>query len=91
MFVARKKVCTDTMTVHCSSILSVVGLGSVGTATCTYTGADFMEIGQIFHNKHIFNIIIELSKLKSGKWFGQCFLFPISGHLMLPCDSMTQS
>ena len=32
----------------------------------------FMEIGQIFHNKYIFDSKKEkLSKSKSGKWFGQ--------------------
>ena len=30
----------------------------------------FSEIGQIFHNKYIFNKKKTLSKLKSGKWFG---------------------
>ena len=37
MFVARKKE-SVVYNVHCGSILSLVGLGSVGTATCT--GAD---------------------------------------------------
>ena len=31
----------------------------------------FTEIGQIFHNKYIFSKNFKLSKLKSGKWFGQ--------------------
>ena len=34
MFVVRKKE-SVVYNVHCGSILSLVGLGSVGTATCT--------------------------------------------------------
>ena len=90
MFVARKKE-SVVYNVHCGSILSLVALVLVQLVQLhvqawIHTGFHrFMEIGQIFHSKHLFNIIIELSKLKSGKWSqGQCFLFPISGHLMPP-------
>ena len=36
----------------------------------------FTEIGQIFHNKHIFNN--NNRTFKDG--LDECFLFPISGH-----------